>query len=284
MQFQLLDSSLTVGNGKDIHDLIGIYGGLMISFISVMLTIVTFLLGFIVANWISKRKEREELENIKNMFLKYYKSFIESKKIQIENYEKLKHSILGLEQFEIVEMKNISFNYDFFDALDKERLYKSLNGSDIDLYEFFSMHSHFKKVDNEMILFYQALMDRLRNRNDNLNSVLNNIEAIMGKLYSSKDIFSSDEMKMLRLIHTNENITHDSKLGELKDEYINPLLEIIIKKYNESKATINEFVPIMQEFNRGLTIIGEFEFIKQDAANNIDNNIKQLNRPIIISK
>lgn len=261
---------------RDFHSYVQIYGSLCI-------TALTFILGYIVANLLAKRKERKELKNLREMFLEYQRSFNASRDIQIKNYVDLKNSILNSKHFEIVALKNVSFNYDFFDALDKERLYKSLIDTDISLYEFFIKHSHFKKVSQEVSLFYENLMERLRNLNKSSNSMFSNIEDYMGLIYSDKDMFSSIEKEELRRVHMNKNVNPKSALTDLRDDYIRPLLHIIAEKYDGSKGELRELLPLIKELSKGINLIDEFDFVKQDAADYIDKNIEQLTNPIRVN-
>ncbi len=267
----LLDAVQETVHSRDIHEYVNIYGSLVMS-------AITFVLGYIVANRISNRKERKELENIKNMFLEYYNSFNESKKIQIENYYEYKKSLHSIENFEVVvELVNVSFNYDFFDALDKVKLYKSLDKSEIDLYEFFSIHSHFKKVNNEMILFYDNFtfseFTSLKNR---FYNTMVKIEEIMSEIFENQNQFSEQEIDTLRKTHTNPSINSESPLKNVKDEYLEVLYEVLVYKYNKTNGTLKYLADFSKVIKEGISLIDKFDSLKQDAINYISMNIKQL--------
>lgn len=282
MQFQLLDSSLTVGNGKDIHDLIGIYGGLMISFISVMLTIVTFLLGFIVANWISKRKEREELENIKKMFLEYETSFLRLTEKIIDNLASFSMEAKTFVPFKFGKIIRVAIDYDFFDALDKEKVYKSLLSDSREehnhLYYFSKFHHFIRENEKAIIAFCEETEAEIKGLNRKYSEIQDIFHDFMVKV-KSWDIFTQEEKENLTAYHVeyygNESDKSKEKnIGDFIAECINPSFVILKAKFNSTED--HELTHFMKQFNNIRRINSGYQGNVKNVYEHIDSLIEIL--------
>lgn len=268
----LLDVAQETFHNRDFHDYVRIYGSLVMS-------VITFVLGYVVANRISNKKERKELANIKEMFLKYEKSLIKSVESQIISYKKYKESLLDLRGMGVVAFDRVAFNFDFFDSLNKERLYMAFldHKEDIDLYNFFVFHSYFKKVEQDMGEQNKELIGRYRELTDRWNIQINKLHDFISNLNVSDTLYTDLERKELMETYNNTDINDKSSLQEMMDLWVNPFIDILTRKYDETKGENLDLYKFLSDFHGIKQIHKEFKVLNSSTVENIDENIKHLN-------
>ena len=211
------------------------------------------------------------------MFLRYEKSFKESVEKQIVSYHELLRELQDLKDFRVVQFNKMAFNYDFFDALNKERLFMALNKKKIDLYAFFQLHSFFRKVEGEMSNIYLDAMDKFRGLSDKWNSGLIVMHDFISTVNASNTTFTEDEKKELLRIYNNKEINQKSNLTEFNEKMVQPFFNFLIKKYNSIKGVDPELYKIIKDLQIINGVYSEFIFFKNDYINIIKLNIEILN-------
>ncbi len=213
------------------------------------------------------------------MLFAYKESLVKSIENQILNYNRYKESLENLKSISIVNFDRVAFNFDFFDALNKERLYMAHRSrkDKVNLYNFFVFHSYFKNVEQDMGEQYKELMERFRGLMGRWNVEIKSVHDFMSNLNVSGFSFTDAEKEELMEIYRNKNLNNSSSLQEIVSLWIIPFIEILTKKYNSVKGSDSDLYKYIKDFHSIKEIYDEFGVLNQSAIEYVDGNITTLN-------
>lgn len=229
---------------RDWLDYIDVFGGLL-------MTSVTFLLGFFISQRIEKRKVKQDLKLQRSYFDLYWKYQIDVLDAEIKEMKNFAERLEKCNSFEKISVSVHLQPYSIYEAVDKQKLVES-----------FRIENQEKIVLNRMIFieFIQKKNDEFaqlnissQNRNQELlsewNSVVKEIHALMLELYNSTiDNLLKDEYLKIASSCLNK-VNEFDNVDELINKVIKPTTDYFNSVLN-SKFSDHYAIQFLQLFSK----------------------------------
>lgn len=248
-----------------------------------IISIFSFALGIISTIWISNRKEKKELENIKKMFFEYEREFLKSVNKQLGFFKEYINIVDSYQAFDLKPFRRVVFNFDFYQSFDKGQLYKSLedyksNSETSISYEFNKLHNFFEQNFMKLYSFHEEIVEKINEDRKRWNDDVKVIHEFQNSLNELHEIFSKAEIEQLRTYYTNffKPLKDDKKSAtEIYNEYVRPLIDSLQKKlaYMKGNQEIGAIILRLQQLSFYVNSFSENKkFLKEAIGNFIEKS------------
>jgi hypothetical protein len=226
-------------------------------FIDPILVIITFILGFIVANAQVKKKERKELDSLFEYFNLYLLNQKDAFKRQIDSFKEYTNSLETLRPYNSLQIEYIIQPYEMFEVINKAELVQSFKRQNIDgnkavkilttISLFKENINIFKEAHNNLITRQNGLMEQWNLGMTQMNQTKVELLSIPKDEFALYPELIAINLKFNEFLQTGSN-----EPATAIDIIINPLIKYFEKVYqdNHLNVTVLKLNPQLHKLDR----------------------------------